>query len=151
MKYPLTFYTDFGVGKTARGSTRMCFIFIRPKHKDDEGLYQHELTHVKQWAATTMLAAVLMTAAYSLAVAFFPSVFSAPLIAIYLQIILLSFSVFSLLYGTVPYIRLLAEVQAFKKQLNYYSDDRTAKFAGAIAKYYNLKITPEEVERMLVK
>jgi hypothetical protein len=52
MKYPLTFYVDSlppNVGGCANGPV----IRILKKYKDvDEGIYQHELTHVKQWFFT---------------------------------------------------------------------------------------------------
>ena len=48
MKWPLTFYTDFGVPQGFAGATRGPVVFIRPSKKVDEGLYRHELTHVKQ-------------------------------------------------------------------------------------------------------
>lgn len=49
MRWPLTFYTDFGVPQGAAGAARGPVVFIRPSKKDDEGLYRHELEHVKQW------------------------------------------------------------------------------------------------------
>ena len=52
MKYPLTFYTDFAVPKGSAGCMRLIgvfpTIFIRPKYRDDVGIYMHELEHVKQ-------------------------------------------------------------------------------------------------------
>jgi len=52
MKYPLTFYVDKfrepWVGGTAQGPV----IRILKKYKNDKGLYQHELMHVKQWFMT---------------------------------------------------------------------------------------------------
>lgn len=48
-RWPLTTYTDKmpdGVAGDARGP----FIRIRKGYEADEGLYQHELRHVKQWA-----------------------------------------------------------------------------------------------------
>ena len=42
------FYTDKFIPATAAGATRLMFIFIRPKYKDDVGLLQHELKHVEQ-------------------------------------------------------------------------------------------------------
>jgi hypothetical protein len=150
MNYPLTFYTNFGVGKTARGSTRMCFIFIRPQYRfNDEGLYQHELTHVKQWAVVTALSAVVMSAVCFLSSLFFPSMLLVPLAALFLIVLLLSMSVFSFMYGAIPKVRLWAEVQAFKKQLQYYPDDRTERFARAIARFYNLKVGQDKVAKML--
>jgi hypothetical protein len=35
-------------------------IAIDPDYADDEGLYQHELTHVKQWAAVTLAAGIVL-------------------------------------------------------------------------------------------
>ena len=57
--YPLTFYTTLGVSHDARASARGPVIFIRPKHKKDVGIYQHELTHVKQWFCTLGLHSLL--------------------------------------------------------------------------------------------
>ena len=48
MRWPLTFYTNLGMDETTSGTTRGPVILIKPGCKDDEGLYQHELTHVKQ-------------------------------------------------------------------------------------------------------
>jgi hypothetical protein len=39
-------------------------IAIDPDYADDEGLYQHELTHVKQWAAVTLAAGVVLGLIY---------------------------------------------------------------------------------------
>jgi hypothetical protein len=39
-------------------------IAIDPDYKDDEGLYQHELTHVKQWAAVTLATGVVLWLIY---------------------------------------------------------------------------------------
>jgi hypothetical protein len=51
MTYPLTFYVDSlpdGFAGMANGPV----IRILKSHKDDVGLYQHELEHVKQWFRT---------------------------------------------------------------------------------------------------
>tara|TARA_R100000656_G_scaffold1415_2_gene2699 strand:- start:200 stop:580 length:381 start_codon:yes stop_codon:yes gene_type:complete len=37
------------------GGTLICIVLLRPKHKDNEGLIQHELTHVKQNLRTLLL------------------------------------------------------------------------------------------------
>jgi hypothetical protein len=39
-------------------------IAIDPDYADDEGLYQHELTHVKQWAAVTLATGVVLGLIY---------------------------------------------------------------------------------------
>jgi len=49
MKWPLTFYTDKTLKDWMGGATRGPVIVLRPEYRDDEGIYQHELTHVKQW------------------------------------------------------------------------------------------------------
>lgn len=51
MKYPLTFYTTRFLEGNQAGAVRVILlpiIFIRPEYKDDRGLYEHELVHVKQ-------------------------------------------------------------------------------------------------------
>jgi len=58
MRYPLTFYVDSlppDVGGCANGPV----IRILEKYKDDEGIYQHELVHVKQWFMTFGLHSLL--------------------------------------------------------------------------------------------
>jgi hypothetical protein len=50
MTYPLTFYVHTlppDVGGCANGPV----IRILEKYRNDEGIYRHELMHVKQWAA----------------------------------------------------------------------------------------------------
>lgn len=132
MKYPLTFYWARAVGKCEQtaGCARMCFIFIRPKYRDDTGLYQHELTHVKQWAFVTMICGLLIAAVYP-------------------PVIPLAIGVHGALYMGIPKYRLWCEVQAYKKQLKYYQDDRTAMFAGFIVNSYGLDMLHWEAEAML--
>lgn len=110
MKYPLTFYTDSlpeNVGGRANGP----IIRIATKYKDDAGIYQHELLHVKQWFCLLIL--------------------------------------HNLLYLFVPEYKLWAEVQAYKKQLKYYPDDRSKLFAEFIATRYGLDITKENALKLL--
>jgi hypothetical protein len=54
-----------------------------------------------------------------------------------------------LLYYFVPRFKLWAEVQAYRKQLEYYADDRSWQFAGFIANKYGLKITQANAHRLL--
>lgn len=48
MRWPLTFYTDFGVPDGSAACARGPVILIRPKYEADEGIYRHEFEHVKQ-------------------------------------------------------------------------------------------------------
>ncbi len=56
--YPLTFFTD-NLADWQGGVANGPVIRIRPKYRDDQGIYQHELTHVKQWFATLGLHSLL--------------------------------------------------------------------------------------------
>jgi hypothetical protein len=132
MKYPLTFYWAKGVGKGAAASTRLCVIFIKPEYRGDEGLYQHELMHVKQWAFVSLVSALLIAAVYW------------PLVG-------MAMAVHPLVYAMSRSYRLCCEVQAYKRQLKYYPDDRTIKFTGYIVKHYGLDISHQAVEEMLRK
>lgn len=59
MRWPLTFYTDRFIRENSAACARGPLIFIRPKCKKDEGLYQHEMEHVKQWVFTLTLHSLL--------------------------------------------------------------------------------------------
>lgn len=54
-----TFYTDKFVQKNHAASTRGCFIFIRPKYKDDFGLHEHEKLHVAQFWRLPVIYSIL--------------------------------------------------------------------------------------------
>jgi hypothetical protein len=43
------FYTNFSIPKKFAAMTRGPFVLIRPDYKQDKGLLEHELIHVKQW------------------------------------------------------------------------------------------------------
>lgn len=51
MRWPLTFYVD-QLDNDAAGQANGPVIRILKSHKDDEGVYQHELEHVIQWFVT---------------------------------------------------------------------------------------------------
>jgi hypothetical protein len=48
MRWPLTVYTNRILPKWAAGAAIGPVILIRPHKRGDEGLYRHELTHVRQ-------------------------------------------------------------------------------------------------------
>lgn len=59
----LTIYTDRlpeGVG----GNARMFVICIRPKYKNDAGIFHHELEHVRQWWTLGLPVAVALAFVY---------------------------------------------------------------------------------------
>lgn len=45
----LVHYTEKFIKPQHGGISLACFVFIRPKYKNDNGLLQHELTHSKQF------------------------------------------------------------------------------------------------------
>ena len=110
MKYPLTFYVD-SLPDDAAGVAQGPIIRILKSHKDDVGLYQHELMHVKQWFCTLGL--------------------------------------HSFLYLLFDSYVLWSEVQAYRKQAEYYPDDRKPLFASYISKYYDLNLTTEKALELL--
>jgi hypothetical protein len=48
----MIFFTNFSIPSKFAGFTRGPFIFIRPSHKNDEGLIAHEKVHRNQWFRT---------------------------------------------------------------------------------------------------
>ena len=56
-----------------------------------------------------------------------------------------------ILYWLFPKFKLWAEVKAYRKQLQYYADDRSWQFAGFIATKYGLKITQYDAQLLLNK
>ena len=108
----LTFYQDRFVPEGSRGCCRGFVIFIRPRHKDDYGLLEHERVHRKQFLKRGLV-------------------------------------IHSWLYLLVPEYRLACEVEAYKKQSFFYSDDRLPKFAKLIATRYGLKISEADALKLL--
>jgi hypothetical protein len=136
MIYPLTFYVKSlppDVGGCANGP----IIRILEKYRNDEGIYRHELLHVKQWAAFAILSLPL---AYLL---FHFGLFD------WMGLSILPIAIHAALYRLVPAYRLWAEVSAYRVQAKYYPDDRSKLFAHFVAKYYDLKVTEAEVHALL--
>ena len=60
-------------------------------------------------------------------------------------------SIHALRYLFSPSYRLACEVECYKKQATYYTDDRLPLFATFISKDYNLNITVQEALTLLQK
>jgi hypothetical protein len=88
-------------------------IAIDPDYKDDEGLYQHELTHVKQWAAVTLATGIVLG-----------------LIWLCLWRLMCTFCPRSPVHRFIRRYRCWCEARAFAQQTKFYPDDRSVKFAG---------------------
>lgn len=62
MRYPVIYTDDLPVGVGGRQCGPL--IFIRPKYRDDEGLYRHELEHIKQAWTLLLVGHALLTWLY---------------------------------------------------------------------------------------
>lgn len=60
-----------------------------------------------------------------------------------------TFGVHSLLYLFSKKYKLAAEVEAYKEQAKHYTDDRSLRFAGFIARDYGLNISVEDAYKLL--
>jgi hypothetical protein len=121
MKYPI-WYTERGMTGGIIGWQRWFIIAIKPSHKGDVGLVQHELTHVKQWAVVTLATSVVLG-------------------LIYMPLILCAPSIHAALYRFVRRYRGWCEARAFAQQTKFYPDDRSVKFAGFLHRNYGLDIS----------
>jgi len=141
MKYPI-WYTEKGMTGGTIG-WQYCFLLaIHPDYKGDEGLRQHELTHIAQWAFTALLVGgILFVGVYFLA-KFIPWTYG-------ITMGLIATGAHGALYARLPAYRFWCEVMAFKKQLRYYPDDRALKFADFISRNYKLDVSfAEALERL---
>ena len=116
MRWPLTFYVSGRpLKKGQAGVTIGPLIFIRTGYEADAGLYEHELTHVKQSAAFAFAGAILgMVAAGR-----FPQFQNWPV----LWGALAGLAAAGLAYCFVRRYRLFAEAQAYARQMRYPDKD----------------------------
>ncbi len=132
----LVFFVD-SLGEWKAGEARGPVVRIRKSYSNDVGLLEHELTHARQWYATSLLMGLAALVAQHLGCQYWQFTAS------------LSVSIHALLYAAVPSYRLWAEVQAYKTQARYYLDDRLEMFAGFISNQYKLNMTQADAERLL--
>lgn len=147
----LTFYTD-NLPENVGGRTNSFVIRILKSLKDDKGIHEHELVHVKQFWFFVLIGLVLSVFFYFVNI---PELLNRQIYKTLKEFwflpAVLSLSVHSLLYLIFSKYKLLAEVAAYKEQLKYYKDDRSILFAEFISKRYGLKITTEEAHKLLLK
>ena len=131
MTYPLTFYVKTlppDVGGCSNGPV----IRILEKYRNDKGLHQHELMHVKQWAVWSLLSIPVAYVLYQ------QGMFD------YTALAFLPMALHSVLYRFVASYRFWCEVEAYKEQAKYYNDDRKPLFAEYIANSYDLPHTTKQ-------
>jgi hypothetical protein len=133
MKYPFIFYSATG----PVGSSIGPFIQLRTDLKDDAGLLAHELTHVKQWLALSLLGIPVY---FGLIAAGLPQWAPAAIFSLALK---------DLLYTASSAFREWAEVQAYRAQISFGLDPYAA--ALSLSKDYGLIISATDAYRKLTK
>ena len=138
----IVFYTDKFIPERFAALNFGPVSFIRPKYKDDVGLYEHEAAHFEQWIRFFVLSPI----------------FSALLLLfghetpywIHLAILVFFASLHGVLYVVFQEYRLYSEVEAYKEQMKAYPDDRSNKFAEYLSTKYDLDLTKDEALKELI-
>jgi len=147
MNYPLTFYvTGRPLKSWMAGETIGPVVFIRKGYETDEGLHQHEQTHVKQAAAFSAVGLLLglgVSHLYPL-YGYLPALWGA----------LAGQIADGLLYYFSKTYRLFAEAQAYRKQMQYPSSNGGPPLTIEQAIYYLTRdyhetLTPEQARALL--
>jgi hypothetical protein len=133
----MVIYTTRYIPDWAAGCALGPVILIKPAYKADVGLLTHEKTHVGQWWHLTLLALPLAALCYAT---------GRTDLLVYTP---LAMCLHPLAYLVSDQYRLWCEVQAYRKQLSHYADDRRMKFAGFIASRYRLKVTTAQAFDLL--
>ena len=131
-------YTDSipaGFGGVSYGP----YIRILPKYRNDAGIHAHEQVHANQWWAWMGIGTVAAIALYPQGNFYW---YYALLVGVVMH---------AILYRFVHGYRLWCEVQAYRKQMTYYADDRSWQFAGFIANKYGLNLSQYDAHVLLTK
>lgn len=122
------------------GDSKLFRIRINPKYKDDEGVLEHEITHVMQWYASlvyvSMLTIVLAIMGYYNAMLF------AGVLGLAGHNLLSTFS---------RWYRKHIEAEAFAAQLDVIGWQYLDSLAESLAYKYDLNITPEQAKDLIVE
>ena len=119
-------------------------IYVRPKYiiKRDEGIINHELVHVRQFYRPIIIA-MLLSVPMLLIPFFWPFIMLILFVGYKTHTWLLTSS------RTRNWYVLRCEVEAYRKQLQYYSNDRSELFAKFISAGYGLNISQEDALKLL--
>ena len=158
MRWPLTFFTD-ALPEGRAGVTQGPVIRIRPRYRNDEGLYRHEYAHVKQffvmWA---VLMAVNVPLAWLAAGWWLPFASAAAVEpwTVAVTVVAWCSAGHPLLYLYSRRYRQYAEAAAYREQTRWPDgqggqlslDDAAARLALPL---YNLGITAEQAKAALLE
>jgi hypothetical protein len=136
------FITDATMADITGACARGPIIFVRPKYIEnkDEGIIQHELTHVKQFYIPFILSIIIFFIIFGL------------LGRLEWWILPIGFGIHSLTYLLFEKYRLWSEVSCYKVQASYYPDQlpHLIRFADVISKYYRINITKGDALKLLM-
>jgi len=121
----------------ACGMTKGPIVWIREDMRGNLAVLEHELVHVKQWFAVSMLGLVWAAGCYLLGH------------MQYAHFGILSLALHSLLYTLIPAYKQWAEVQAFRTQIKFGGDAYSC--ATALSKDYGLKLSVTSALKLLEK
>lgn len=113
------------------GQSKGPVIWLRDDMRGNVAVLEHELTHVRQWVAISLIAAL----------AFAGLCFAVPELYPYLNFILVAPILHPVLYVTVPAFRLWCEVQAYRTQISFGGDALSC--ATSLSQDYGLKLTQD--------
>jgi hypothetical protein len=121
------------------GTAKMALITIDPKYKSDIGIFYHELRHVQHWWIITLFLSILAGLFLPLQPA--------------LITMILSTTVYSILYQLSKSFRYWSELDCYAVQLKHYNDVSTKlpKLAEIISTKYNLNVDKEKAMDDLFK
>jgi hypothetical protein len=138
----LVFYTDTLPDHVA-GRSKGLFVLIKPRYREDEGLIQHELEHVRQFyrpIGAALLAGAMLSIIYPLLA--LPIMYAAALTGMLFHV---------LAYKLIDAYKLRCEATAYWIQSRYYSDNRLPLFARFISANYGLDISQAGALNALLK
>lgn len=136
MRWPLTFYPAKLSGNQL-GNSRFCFIWVLRDYKSSEAIYQHELTHVKQWACVSLAAVA----------GWFALCTYVPELRPYANLAVFGLVLDQTLYTVLPAYRQWAEVQAYKVQVKWGGSAEAC--ALSLSRDYKLNLTQEQALQLL--
>lgn len=127
------------------GYARGPLIRLRPQYQDDRGLLEHELEHVRQFWRVVLSSLLLM--ALFILLAFWLE--DQGWLAVAILTPCIGLLTHNFLYARIDAYRLWSEVECYRIQARWYSDDRRPLFAQFIANDYRLSVSEADALRML--
>ena len=133
MTYPIIYTRALPGNAVARSKGPV--IWMLDSMRGNEAVLQHELTHVKQWAALSLLGVVWAAGCYRFG------------FMQYAHFGILSLALHQALYTILPLYRQWAEVQAYRVQVKYGGDITSC--ATSLSRDYGLTVSHDKALTLL--